>query len=94
MPYLTSCIQSGSVFPQKAWIIVCKTDPDPIWMAWSGFEHMHLVLKQAGVQESSGLVSGRMQPAWYQFLTFRLSSVLPQTTQNLLYKTSPDPIVF
>ena len=63
-------------------------------MAWSGFEQMHLVLKQAGVQESSGLVSGRMQPAWYQFLTFRLSNILPQTTQNLLYKTSPDPVGF
>ena len=94
MPYLTSRIQFGSVFPKKAWIIVCKTDPDPIWMAWSGFGQMRLVLKRAGMQESSGLVSGRMQPAWYQFLTFRLSSVLPQTTQNPLYKTSPDPIGF
>ena len=22
---------------KKAWIILCKTYPDPIWMAWSGF---------------------------------------------------------
>ena len=21
-------------FPKKAWTILCKTDPDPIWMAW------------------------------------------------------------
>ena len=37
MHYPTSRIRFSSVFPKKAWIIVCKTDPDPIWMAWSGF---------------------------------------------------------
>ena len=34
--------------------------------------------------------SGRVQPAHYQFPTFRLSSVLPQTAQMILCKTSPD----
>ena len=47
----------SSVFPKKARIRLCKTDPDPIWMAWSGFGQTHLVWKQAGVQESSGPVS-------------------------------------
>ena len=51
-----------------------KTDPDPIWLAWSGFGQTHLAWKQAGVQESSGPVSGRTQPARYQFPTFRRSS--------------------
>ena len=31
------------LFPKKAWTILCKTDPDPIWMAWSGFGQTHLV---------------------------------------------------
>ena len=34
----------------------------------------HLVRNQAGVQESSGLVSGRTPPARYQFPSFRLGS--------------------
>ena len=37
MPDLTSHICFSSIFPKKAWIILCKTDPDPIWMAWPGF---------------------------------------------------------
>ena len=68
-------------FPKKARITLCKTDPDPIWMAWSGFSQTHLVRKQAGVQESSGPVSGRVQPASYQFSTFSLGSVLPHTSR-------------
>ena len=50
-------------FPKKAWLTVCKTDPDPIWMAWSGSGQTQLFWKQAGVQESAGPVSGRTQPA-------------------------------
>ena len=50
---------------------------------------MHLVWKEASVQESSGPVAGRMQPAHYQFPTFRRSSVLPQTSRIKLCKTSP-----
>ena len=45
----TSGIQLSSVFPKKARIILCKTDPDPIWMAWSGFGQTHLVWKQDSV---------------------------------------------
>ena len=40
---LTSCICFSSFFPKKAWIILCKTDSDPIWMEWSGFDQRHLV---------------------------------------------------
>ena len=94
MPDPTSCIRFSSVFPKKAWAILCKTDPDPIWMAWSGFGYTHLVRKRAGVQESSGPVSGRTQPACYWFPIFRLSRVLPQTSWIISYKTSPDPIWF
>ena len=74
MPDPTSRIRFISVFPKKAWATLCETDLDPIWMAWSGFGQTHLVWKQAGVQESSGLVSGRTQPIHYQFSTFRFSS--------------------
>ena len=63
-------------------------------MTWSGFGHTDLVRKQAGVQESSGPVSGRTQLVHYQFPTFRLDSVLPQTSRIILCKTSPDPIWF
>ena len=59
-------------------------------MAWSGFGQTHLVQKQAGVQESSGSVSGRTQPARYQSPTFRLGSILPQSR----WETRTDPIWF
>ena len=75
--------------------------PDPTsrtrfssWVAWSGFGETHLVWKQAGVQESSGRVSGRTQTARYQFPTFRLGFVLLQTSRIILCKTSPDPVRF
>ena len=55
----------------------------------SGFGQTDPVRKQAGVQESSGPVSGRTQPACYQFPTFRRGSVLPQTSRIKLCKTSP-----
>ena len=63
-------------------------------MAWSGFSQAHLVQKQVGVQESSGPVSGRMQPAHYQFPAFRLGCGLPQMAPIILCKISPDPIWF
>ena len=53
---LTFCTQCGSVFPKKAWIILCKTGLDPICMAWSGFGKICLVWQQAGAQESLGPV--------------------------------------
>ena len=49
MPDPTSRIRFSFIFPKKARIILCKTDPDPNWMAWSGFGQTHLVWKQAGV---------------------------------------------
>ena len=55
---------------------------------------MHLVWKQAYVQESPGQVSGRTQPARYQFPTFRFGFVLPQTSRIILCQTSPDLIEF
>jgi len=67
MPDPTSHIRFSSVFTKKAWITLCKTDPDLIWVAWSGSGQTHLVWKRAGVQESSGLVSGRTQPSRGQF---------------------------
>ena len=42
-----------------------KTEPDPIWMSWSGFGQTHLVRKPAGVQDTMDPVSGRTQPARY-----------------------------
>ena len=84
-------ISSSAVFPQKAWTILHKT---LIWMAWSDLGQTHLVQKQASVQESSSPVSGRMQPAHYQFPTFRLSCVLPQMAQIILCKTRLDLIWF
>ena len=71
MPDPTSRIHFSSIFPKKARIILCKTDPVLIWMVWSGFGQTCLVWKQAGGQESLGLVSGRMQSAHYQFPTFQ-----------------------
>ena len=52
---LTSHIQCGSVLPKKALIILCQTNLDPIWMAWSGFGQMHLVWKQTSVQSGQAL---------------------------------------
>ena len=55
---LTSHIRFSSVFQKKAWIMLCKADPYPIWMAWSGFGQ-------------TLVVSDRMQPAHYQFRNFQ-----------------------
>ena len=43
---------------------------------------------------SNGPGSGRMQPARYQFPTFRLGCLLPQTALIVLCKTSLGPIWF
>ena len=72
MPDVTSCIQSGSIIPPKAWTILCKTSLDPIWMACLYFGQMHLVRKQASVQESSGLVLAERNRHATSFPTFRL----------------------
>ena len=67
MPDPTSRIRFSSVFTKKAWITLCKTDPDPIWMAWSGFGQTHLVWKQAGVQDHRARFLAGLQPARCQF---------------------------
>ena len=89
----TSRTRFSSVFPKKAWVISCKTYPDPIWMAWSEFGQTHLGREQAGVQKLIGLVCGKVQQARYQFATFRLSSVLPETCRIISCQTSSDHIV-
>ena len=58
---------------------------------------MHLVQKEASVQESLGLAStssSSVQPACCQFPTFRLSCILPQTACVILRKNRPDLIWF
>ena len=87
-------VYTTSDIPRPFQFRFSKECAKPIWMSWSGFGQTHLVRKQAGVQESSGPVSGRTQPARYQFPIFRLCSVLPQTPRIILCKTSADPIEF
>ena len=87
----TSCIWFSSIFPKKAWTILWKTDPDLIWRTWSGFGQTRLIQKQAGVQKSSGLVSGRMQPAHYQFPTFKLGCVLLRTVLIIIHMVQKQP---
>ena len=48
MQDLTFCIQFGFFLPKKAQIILCKTGPDLIWMACSGFGWMRLVQEASG----------------------------------------------
>ena len=80
MPGPSSRIRFGSVFPKKALIVLCKTDPALTWMAWSGFGRTRLVRKQASVQESSGPVLAECtEPDRYQFPASRLGSVLLPT---------------
>ena len=61
--------------------MLSRTDPDLIWMVWSGFGQIHLVRKQAGVQESSGPVSGWMQSvSHFQTRFVRSSADVPDNT--------------
>ena len=99
MPGLAECNQHacyqfptfrlGCILPQTAWVILCKASLDPVWF-WlhaSGLEASWCVrIIRPG--------SGRTQPAHYQFSTFRLSCVLPQTAWVTLCKASLDPIWF
>ena len=55
-PDPTSCIQFSSILPKKAPIILCKTGPDLIWKARSGFGQTDVVQKHTSVQASSGLL--------------------------------------
>ena len=88
-------------FSKEGWDHTVQNQPIYIWSgSGSGFGQMCLVRKQAGVQESLGLVSGIPwtedllsscgNPASYQFSTFRLGCVLPQMAHITLCKTSLD----
>jgi len=65
-------VYAGSDFPnlirihssKESLIILYKTGPDPVWMAWPRFGPTNLVWKQAGVQEPSGpVLAERNRPA-------------------------------
>ena len=85
-------VYAGSDFPHPFPFYFSKEGMDHIAQnrpgsdldGWWGFGQIHLVWNQAGVQESSDPVSGRTQSASYQFSTFWLSSVHPQTTRIIL----------
>ena len=68
----TSHIQFGSVLPKKAWITLCKTDPDPIWMAPVRFWPNATGPEASQCTRITGPGSGRPQLAHYQIPTFRL----------------------
>ena len=101
-PELGRILYAGSNFPHPIQFCPSKEGPDHsvrngldlIWMAWSGFGQMHLVQMQTGVTESLGPTSGRMQSASYQFTTFTLACILPQTAWIILCKTSLGPVWF
>ena len=54
----TASIRFSSVLPKNAWMLLCKSSTDLIWMAWSGFGQTHLVWKQA----SAGII----RPGFWQ----------------------------
>ena len=91
---LTFPIPLGFVLSKKAWTTLCKTSPDPIWMAWSGFGQMDPVQQQAGVQQSSGLVLAECNRSTTSF-PLSDSAVffhMAYMAQIILCKTSLDPI--
>ena len=89
---LTSRIWFGTILPKKAWIILCKTSPDPIWMAWSVFFPNTSGPGASQRARIIGPCSGRTQlPAiTYQFPTFRLGCFLPQMAWVRLRNASLD----
>ena len=86
MRNLTSRVSLISVFSKKAWILLCKTDPDRIWMgsgfgrtrlsgleAWSGFGRTRL----SGLEASR--CAGISRPGFWQDATGPLPVPLFQT---------------
>ena len=64
MPDPTSRIRFSSVFPKKAWTILCKTDPGPIRMAWSGFgQHIWSGSKPVRRNHGARFLAERNRPA-------------------------------
>ena len=90
---LTLCVWFGSVLPKKAQIILCKTGPDPIQMALSGFGQMDLSRSEPACKNHQAQF-WQNTTAHYQFPTFRLGWVLTQTAWIILCKTSLDLIGF
>ena len=85
MPDPTFRICFSSVFPKKAWIILRKTDPDPMWMAWSGFWP-----NASGLEASR--CAGIIGPGFWQDAT----GPLPVSHFQTLFRSStdvPDTIV-
>ena len=88
MPDLTSRIRFSSVFPKKTRIMLRKTDPDPIWMAWSGLGQINT----SGLEASR--CAGIMWPGFWRDATGPLpvshfqtrspssTDVLDNTVQN------------
>ena len=76
---------AGSDFPYPFQFRFSKEGVDHIVQNRPGSDLDGLVTvwpNTSGVQESFGPVSSRTQPARYQFPTFRLGSVLPQTSHR------------
>ena len=73
------------VLAKRARIILRKTGPDPIRMAWSSFGRTDLARKQAGVQESSGPVL--LRPA----TSFQLSDGVASNFQTRLHPFTDGP---
>ena len=91
MPDPTSRIRFSTVFPKKAWVILCKTDPDPVWMAWSVFWP-----NKTGLEAS--WCAGIIWPGFWQDATGLLTVSLFQTrfcsstdVLDNIVETSPDP---
>ena len=103
MPDPTSRIQFSSVFSKEGMDHIVQdrsgSDVDGVVSVWTNTSGPE-ARRCAGTiwpgfwQDATGPVSGRTQPARYHFPTFRLGSVLPQTSRIILCKTSPDPVYF
>ena len=80
IPDPTSRIHFSSVFPKKRRIILCKTDPDPIWMAWSGLGQINT----SGLEASR--CAGIIWPGFWQDST----GPLPVSQFQTRFRSSTD----
>ena len=58
---------------KKAWIVLCKTDPDPIWVAWSGSGQTQSGSKPVCTNHRAQFLTERNRPA----TSFPLSDSVP-----------------
>ena len=101
MPDPTSRVRFSSVFPDKAWVILCKAGPDPIWMAWPGIrsgwpgqglaKRIWSGSKPVCRNHLARFLAGRNRPAT-SFPLLDSGFVHPQTSRIILCQTSPDPV--